>query len=95
MLAERLEDLVVLGEPARVVLGIDEFSIGHDVEDAAAAFDQLHLGVDRLLDGSRQTGGVRTIVSFNAVGNRDLHGGMRIEAVGGVKGVGCHPTIAS
>jgi hypothetical protein len=67
------------------MLGVNEFSIGNDVEDAAAALDQLHLGVERLLDGSRQTGGVRSIVSFNAIGNRDLHTPMRMEAVGGVK----------
>ncbi len=85
LLAERVEDLCVLRETAGVVLGVDEFSICNDVEDAAAPLDQLHLGVERLLDGGRQTGGVRSIVSFNAVGNRDLHGRMRIEAAGGVK----------
>jgi hypothetical protein len=67
------------------MLGVDEFSIDNDVEDAAAPLDQLHRGVDRLLDSGRQTGGVRSIVSFNAVSNRDLHGPMRMEAVGGVK----------
>ncbi len=85
LLAERVENLRMLREPAGVMLGVDEFSIGHNVEDAAAPLDQLHLGVERLLDGGRQTGGVRSIVSFNAVGNRDLHGRMRIEADGGVK----------
>ena len=85
LLAERVEDLCVLRKTAGVVLGVDEFSIGNDVKDAAAALDQLHLGFERLLDGGRQTGGVRSIVSFNAVCNRDLHGPMRMEAVGGVK----------
>ena len=76
----------MLGEPACVVLGVDEFSIDNNVKNAAAALDELHLGVERLLYGDRQTGGVRAIVSFNAIGNRDLHGGMRIEAMRVVKG---------
>jgi len=72
-LSERVEDFCVLRETAGIVLGVDEFSIGNHIEDATAPLDQLHLGVERLLDGGRQTGGVRAIVSFNAVGNRDLH----------------------
>ncbi len=59
LLAERVEDLCVLREPAGVMLGVDESSIGNNVEDAAAPLDQLHLGVECLLDSSRQTGGVR------------------------------------
>ena len=68
-----VEDLVVLGEAAGVVLGIDEFTVHLDVKDALAAFDELGFDVPSLPDCRRQTGGVGEVVSNDAVGDRDLH----------------------
>ena len=56
------------------MLGEDQLTVGHDVEDAVVALDELCL--DSQLPGERglQTGGPREVVSTNAVGDRDLHG---------------------
>lgn len=55
------------------MLGVDQVSIHNDVEDSAAAFDQFRLDSRRFLNGIRQTGGLRGVVSLHAVGNADLH----------------------
>lgn len=60
-------------EPARLVLGIDQLPIHGDIEDAAAALDQLRLDSRSLLDRVRQTGGVGEVVSLHAVCDRDVH----------------------
>ncbi len=68
-----VQNLVVLGEPAGVVLGVDEFAVHRDVEDALAAFDEFGFDAPSLPDCRRQTGGVRKVVSNDAVSDRDLH----------------------
>jgi hypothetical protein len=37
------------------------------------AFDERRLGAERLLDGGRQTGSPRQVVSGDAVGDDDIH----------------------
>jgi len=69
LLAKLLKDLIVLGEPARPVLGEDEFSVHDDIEDSPAALDQLRLGIELFGDPGRQTGGLREVVSGYAVGD--------------------------
>ena len=72
-----VEDLGVLGEAPRVVLGVHEFAVHLHVEDALAAFDELGLHAAGLPDGRRQTGGVREVVSNDAVLDRNLHESLR------------------
>lgn len=61
--------------PAGGLLRVDEAAIGHDFEGAAARVDELHAGVGvPLPDGGRQTDGSGTIVSDDAVFDRDVHG---------------------
>ena len=70
---EFAQHLLVLGEPTDLILGEDQFSVGGDIEDAAAAFDELGLDAVGLLDGLRQTGGFGEVVSLHAVLDADLH----------------------
>src|SRR6188474_1007993 len=44
--ANRLNDLVLFGKATRGVFGIHLFSVCHDIENAAAALDQLDLGTE-------------------------------------------------
>jgi hypothetical protein len=67
------ENLLWLGETARLALAEDLLSIHHDVEDAAGAFDELGLGPGLLLNDFRQTGGLGVVVSLSAVRDGDLH----------------------
>jgi hypothetical protein len=73
LLAKVRKDLIVLGEPARLVLGEDEVSVHDDIEDSPAALDQLRLDIELFGDSGRQTGGLREVVSGYAVGNRYVH----------------------
>ena len=68
------QDFVVFGKSARLLFGEDRLPLKNDLENAAAAFDQFD-GESRLfLHGVRQTGGVRFVVSLNAVGDGNGHG---------------------
>ena len=64
----------MLRETPGFILGVDQLPIHPDIEDALSAFDELGLDAVRLLDGRRQTGSVREVVSNHAVLDRDLHG---------------------
>lgn len=71
--AQRLDDLVLFGEPSRRVLRENEVSIRDDVEDAVVALEQLRLNSKFSRQLGPQTGGSRKVVSAHAVRNRDLH----------------------
>ena len=55
------------------MLGVDQVAIHDDVKDSASAFDQFCLESRRFLNGIRQTGGLRGVVSLYAVGDADSH----------------------
>ena len=72
-----LEDLLVLGEPVRRLVGVDGGPVDGDLQDAAHALFQA--GVDAVLvsDGRLQTGGLWQVVSLAAVQDLDVHGALR------------------
>jgi hypothetical protein len=70
-----VEDLIVFGEPAGLMLTVDQSAIHLYIEDPAAALDQFRLDAVLLLDRSRQTGSLGQVVSFDAVGDGDSHRG--------------------
>lgn len=72
--ANRLNDLVLFGESAGRMLGIYRFAVGDDIENAAAALDQLDLGAELFLEYCLQPGGTRKVASTDAVCNGDFHG---------------------
>jgi hypothetical protein len=55
------------------VLGEDLLTVDADVEDAAAAADELTVDTEFTLDLSRQTGGSGEVVSNAAVVDSDVH----------------------
>jgi hypothetical protein len=55
--AQRVDDLLGLGEPARLVLRVDQVTIDDDVEDAVVAADQFGVDLEIVLQPGRQTGG--------------------------------------
>jgi hypothetical protein len=63
----------VLGEAAGFFLAVDEAAVGDDVEDSAAAFDELGGDACFGFDCIRQTGGLGEVVSLYAVGDGNLH----------------------
>jgi len=71
--AKLSEHLVVLGEAAGLELAEDQLAVDADVEDAAAALDQLGLDAELALDCVRQTGGLGKVVSLAAVLDRHFH----------------------
>ena len=55
-------------------LRIDELSVGHDFEAAAAGGDHLDIDVrEPISEGGRQTGGLRFVVSSGAVFDGYMH----------------------
>jgi hypothetical protein len=67
------EHFLGLRKTPRDVLAVDEPAVGLDVKNAAAAFDELSLDSELLVDGVRQTGGLGGVVSLHAVFDGDLH----------------------
>ena len=67
----------MLREAAGLVLRVDLATVDLHVEDAAVALDELHFnagtGAQTFLDGGRQTGGLREIISAHAVLDGDVH----------------------
>lgn len=72
-----LEDLLVLGEPVRRLIGVDGGAVDGDFEDAAHAFFQARVDAVLVSDGRLQTGGLREVVSLAAVQDLDVHGVLR------------------
>jgi hypothetical protein len=72
-LAELREDLLRVWEAPGLVLGEDPLPVDLDVEDPVVSLDEDGLDAGLLLDPGRQTGGLREVVSANAVGDRDPH----------------------
>ncbi len=70
---ELLQHLIVLGEAADCFLAEDQLAVRDDLENAAAAGNQLRLDLKLLLNGVRQTGGSGQVVSLRAVGDGNLH----------------------
>jgi cell division FtsZ-interacting protein ZapD len=60
-------DLAREGKAPDLLLREDELAVQPDVEDAAAALDQLGADAQLLLQLVRQTGGARQVVSGHAV----------------------------
>ncbi len=73
---EHRQDLVVLREATRLVLGEYLLVIDDDVEDPIATGGQFGLDASLTLDSGRQTGGLGQVVSLLAVGDRNLHNGI-------------------
>ena len=71
--SEQPEDFLVFGKAAALVFGEDEFTVGDDIENAVVAADEFGFDLQFLLQGGRQTGGLRQVVSTAAVFDRDLH----------------------
>src|ERR1044071_4416976 len=65
----RRERIVVCRKSDERILLCDHVFSYPDRELAAAAFDELNIGTDGLLDERRHTGGSRTVVSDLAVAN--------------------------
>lgn len=72
-LADGVQYFLVLGEPAGFLLAVDQLAVDLDIEDAAAAFDQLAGDAELALDRIRQTGGLGLVVSLHAEFNRNAH----------------------
>ncbi len=71
--ADGVQHFLVLWKPAGFLLAVDQLAVDLDIEDAAAALDQLAFDAELALDRIRQTGGLGLVVSFHAVLNRNVH----------------------
>lgn len=69
----------MFGKNSRVVFRVDLFSIGDDIKDASAAFDQLALDSGCCPHCIRQTDGFGRVVSLDAVRDGNVHGGLLVE----------------
>ena len=71
---DRLDDVVKIRPVAGIQLGMEQFAIGADFECAAARGNQRERfdSLAELEDFSRQTDGLRRVVSNDAVFDRDL-----------------------
>jgi len=64
----------VLRKPTRFVLGEDQFVIHDHVKCPDTSWQDFWLDSELLLDCGRQTGGLRSVVSFSAVTDCDFQG---------------------
>ena len=61
------------GKTKRFILAVNQSAVDFDVKNSTIAFDQLCVNAFGLLNGGRQTGGLRCVVSHNAIGDFNLH----------------------
>jgi len=59
------------------VLRVHECAIHADVEDPTGAFDEKRLGSERFLELGSQTDRLGLVASLHAIGDRDVHSGLR------------------
>jgi hypothetical protein len=71
--ADRGDHFVLFRKTPGGVLGVHLFSVGDNVEDAAAALDELDVSAELLLQLRLQPGGAGKIVSTDAVCDGDFH----------------------
>lgn len=69
----------MFGEASGFLFAPDLFIVRIHVEDAAGAFDELGGDVELLLNGFRQTGGAREVVSLRTVFDGDIHEPLLLE----------------
>ena len=67
------EDLLVLGEAIRVLVGVGETIVDRHLVDAADTFLEARGDSVPVLDGGLQTGGLGQVVSLAAVKDLDVH----------------------
>ena len=72
-LADFSDNLVVFRESPRVKLGEYQLAVKRDVENPAAARNQVHVCIELVFNGVRQSGGFRFVVSLGAVGYIYIH----------------------
>ena len=68
-----LENLLLFGELAGGVLGVDQTTVDGDIEYTPTSLNQRRLHTGCLLDTGRQTGGSWDIISLYAILDRYLH----------------------
>ena len=78
-LAQSLDDFGGGRKAAGAVPRINQFTAGGNIEHAGGPFDELGLNAEYAFDFSRQTGGLRQIVSSRTVGDGDLHGEFQVQ----------------
>jgi hypothetical protein len=69
------EDLLVRREAVRLILRVDALAVERHVEHAAVPALEAGGDPELFLDRGLQTGGLRVVVSFGAIGDLDLHAG--------------------
>jgi hypothetical protein len=68
-----LEDLLVVREPVRRLVRVDDVVVDRDLEDPAVPFLEHRGDAVLILDGGLQTGGLGQVVSLSAVSDLDVH----------------------
>jgi len=67
------ENLLVLGEAIRILVGVGEMIVDRHLEDATDTFLEARGDAVPVLDGGLQTGGLGQVVSLAAVKDLDVH----------------------
>ena len=67
------QDFAVFRKAHCLVFTVNQLTVNHDIKHSPFTLDEINGDAFFLLNGGRQTGGLRCIVSQNAVGNRHLH----------------------
>ncbi len=68
-LTQEGKNFLVFGKTPLFLLGKDQLSIGHHLEDPSGRLDQFRLDPQLLLERLRQTGGFGVVVSLHAIFN--------------------------
>jgi len=63
----------MVGKSSFGLLGKNQLAVYEDFEDPASALDEFGLRTGLFLDGGRQTGGPREIISGRAIRDRNFH----------------------
>lgn len=66
--------LIIIGEPAGLMLGVDQLFVDMYIEDTTPATDQFHIDIiEDLSEFSFQTGSLWQVVSLDTILDRHFH----------------------
>ena len=73
VLADPGDDVHVVREALAAAPAVDHLPVHGDLVDPLLALDEFSVDIELFLDSGRQTGGLREVVSLDAIGDSDLH----------------------
>ena len=71
---KKFDDFIRHGKPTLFMFAENKLVIAFHIEDPARSSNKLRFDSKNFLDCLRQTGSLRTVISWNTIGDANFHG---------------------